>query len=503
MPVLPARPNLEHLKKEAKALLQGYQQGEPNANARMRALGIATAPDQTKLADAQHAVARDYGFANWTALKGYVESIDAAVDPRKALIGAVNANDVGKARSLFERYPVLRQTINDPAPELPFGGRPIGHVAKRKQREMVDLFLEHGADINARSDWEPGSWGVLDGADPDFAEFLISRGARLDAHSAAHLDKLEELRAIVAADPNVVHARGGDGQTPLHFARSVAVADFLLDSGAEIDALDIDHEGTPAQWMISDRTELARHLVRRGAKEDLFLAIALGDIHVVRRYLDANPAAVQMTVTDEYLPTQGPLCGGHIYLWSLGRNKSMLEIAEEFKHDDVYKLLLERSPDQIKLLEAFRLGDDRLVRELLARNPGLIQNMPNQWRKHLVIAVQEENPNAVRSMLEAGWPTDGRGQDDGTALHWAGFLGNAEITRELLRHRADVDVVEGVHKGTPLQWTLYGSVHGWRCDRGDFIGVVDALLKAGATLPNPVTVASDELRDFLAKYTKR
>ncbi|MGQ0642419.1 MAG: hypothetical protein ACT4P6_16865 [Gemmatimonadaceae bacterium] len=129
----------------------------------------------------------------------------------------------------------------------------------------------------------------------------MRRGARLDAHSATHLDKLDELRAIVAKDPKVVHARGGDGQTLLHFAKSVEVADFFLAHGADIDALDIDHEGTPAQWMISDRTELARYLVRRWARTDFLMAVALRDI--LRRYLDADPNAVLTTALPEFYPT--------------------------------------------------------------------------------------------------------------------------------------------------------------------------------------------------------
>ena len=73
------------------------------------------------------------------------------------------------------------------------------------------------------------------------------------------------LRAMLAADPGLVHARGGDGQTPLHFARTVEIADLLLGCGAEIDALDIDHASTPSQWRGGERPDVAAHLVSRGA----------------------------------------------------------------------------------------------------------------------------------------------------------------------------------------------------------------------------------------------
>jgi hypothetical protein len=58
---LPARPNLEYLKKEAKDLLARLQQQDPTA----------------QLVDAQHALARDYGFDSWPKLKVHVETVTA------------------------------------------------------------------------------------------------------------------------------------------------------------------------------------------------------------------------------------------------------------------------------------------------------------------------------------------------------------------------------------------------------------------------------------------
>jgi ankyrin repeat protein len=67
------------------------------------------------------------------------------------------------------------------------------------------------------------------------------------------------LRAILPQDPSRVHERGGDGQTPLHFARSRAVIDLLLDAGADLDARDLDHRATPAQWMLARRRDAERY----------------------------------------------------------------------------------------------------------------------------------------------------------------------------------------------------------------------------------------------------
>ena len=205
-PALPARASLEHLKKQAKELLHSAEAQDATATERFRALGIASG--DAKLADAQHVIAREYGFSTWADLKEHVESLEAEENPRQALIAAAQAGDVTKARTLLQRHAKLRAQIKDPWPEIPFGGRPIGAAAQHSSKELVDLLLEFGADINARSDWWAGSFGVLDSGDADFAQFLISRGARVDAHSAARLGMLDKLREIVSDDPSVVHARG-------------------------------------------------------------------------------------------------------------------------------------------------------------------------------------------------------------------------------------------------------------------------------------------------------
>lgn len=56
---LPPHPNLTHLKKQAKDLLRDLKQQNP----------------ALKLADAQHALAREYGFASWPKLKVHVEAL--------------------------------------------------------------------------------------------------------------------------------------------------------------------------------------------------------------------------------------------------------------------------------------------------------------------------------------------------------------------------------------------------------------------------------------------
>jgi hypothetical protein len=83
-----------------------------------------------------------------------------------------------------------------------------------------------------------------------------------------------------------------------------SVHETLLEHGAELDARDVDHESTPAQWMLGERTEVARLLVRRGCWTDLLLAAAVGDVELVRRHLDAAGRGV----VEERLRAAAPPC---------------------------------------------------------------------------------------------------------------------------------------------------------------------------------------------------
>ena len=75
MPVpreLPARPNLDHLKNEAKALHRAYVRGDADAAARARA-AIGEHRD-FRLLDAQRVIAYEYGCARWSELRAAVEA---------------------------------------------------------------------------------------------------------------------------------------------------------------------------------------------------------------------------------------------------------------------------------------------------------------------------------------------------------------------------------------------------------------------------------------------
>jgi ankyrin repeat protein len=332
------------------------------------------------------------------------------------------------------------------------------------------------------------------------AAYAIRRGAIVDAHAAARLGLLDRLRELIAADPALVHAPGGDGQTPLHFASTVVIADFLLDHGANIDARDVDHESTPAQYMIRDRQEVARHLVQRGCNTDILMAAALGDAVLARKHLAADPECIRVRVSDDCFPRNNPKSGGTIYQWTLGWHVSPLDVAREFRHEEVLRLLMEHSPPEVKLIDACMAGDETAVKSLVAANPRLVSNLSETDRRQVANAARNNNTKAVRVMLAAGFAVDALGQHRATPLHWSAFHGNAEMACEILRYHPPLEATDADFDGTPLGWAIHGSEHGWHCRTGDYVATVEALLNAGARLGDRKLSGSDAVKEVLRRH---
>ncbi len=93
--------------------------------------------------------------------------------------------------------------------------------------------------------------------------------------NAAKSGEVETVKALLNEDPDLVHATGPDGSTPLHHAAwkgYTEIAELLLDSGADIDAHNNNkHWGTTPLHAASHgkRTKVVKLLVERGAQINL------------------------------------------------------------------------------------------------------------------------------------------------------------------------------------------------------------------------------------------
>ena len=487
---LPPRPDLAQQKSQAKELLQSFAAGDPESRARIR----AALPDKQPivLADAQFVLAREYGFTSWAALKQHIESMETAGrSPEDRLHDAFRRRDAQAVRRVFESHPDLRALID--APAFAFNAPAI--VAFARDQTMVEMLLDFGANPNRRSDWWAGGFHALHFATGSAAERLIAAGAIPDACAAAHLDRPDLLARMLADDPSRVDERGGDGQTPLHFASSRAVIDLLLGAGADIDARDVDHRSTAAEWMLdrargAGRYELARYLVERGARTDIFLATALGLDDAIGAMLEADPALLALrTGQGDY--GEKPPSSHHIYFWTIGDSLSPVDVAVQFEQHDILRRMLAYASPLQRLLVACRLGDERQARAVLREHPGIIESLAPEEHRAVTDAAWNGDARAVGLMLDLGFDPRAPGQDSGTALHCAAWAGSAETVTVLLRHpdaAALVATRDAHHGATPLGWCCHGSLHGNTSH--DHAGVAKLLLAAGARRGSDTSEAS-------------
>lgn len=482
---LPARPSLEQQKKLAKELLAEFRRGDSAGAERIR----AELPDKSRvgLVDAQFVLAREYGFQSWSALAAHIDGLAvnelSLVDRFKR---AVNTGDAAALRRMRSSRAELQTIINEPlfafnAPALNTAG---------DNPDVTDALLELGADPNQRSAWWAGGFHSLHGASPAVAERLIARGAVPDACALAHLDRYDDLIAMLDAEPARVHERGGDGQTPLHFARSTRVADLLLARGADIDARDIDHRSTPAEWMIGDfdtprsRLALAQHLVGRGAACDIFLAAATGNTQRAHALLERDPSLLNLRTGQGEYGEKKP-SSYHIYLWTIGSNLTPLQAASKFRQRETLKAMRVYASAVQRLLLACHDGDADDARSIVRENPGIVEGLDGTDRRALTDAAWLPNPKAVELMMELGFDPSApstSGPTGGTALHCAAWEGSAEAVASILRYprgRALIETRDPVYGGAPLNWCCHGSLN-CHNPRANHAEVARLLISAGA-----------------------
>lgn len=480
---LPAQPSLEQLRKQAKDLLKTLPLKNPGTLARIReslpelqgksdgqilAAGL-------RLHDAQSVIAREYGFDSWPKLKEEVEKRAAArlqplIDQFRNLVRRGAADEL---RDLLRENPSLKAKLD--APLFAFGSPAIRIAADQKNRGLVEVLLAAGADINKRSEWAPGSFGVLDNADEEFGRYLLEKGATLDVHSAAGLGREEELRRMLDQDPALVNQRGGDGGTPMHFAKNLAVAGLLLERGADIAMRDLDHGSTAAMWQVQNREVLYR-LIGAGSPIDIFMACVHGDIDLAKRALAEDPECLSSVIgTGKF--TQHT--GGNIYNWKISFGGRPIAVAAFHRHHELVEFLSAQAEPKDVFINACSEADAAGARAVLEEHPGILSTLNEQDLRALADAVWFGRKESVKVFVECGFPLTGRGQDNGTLLHLAAWSGQPDMVRELIRLGADLEDRGDIHGSTPLGWACHGALNCGTPNR-DHLGAVKALLEAGA-----------------------
>ena len=416
-----------------------------------------------------------------------MSSHDSSKTPVQRFVAALHAGDVEAVRDLLTAHAEVRAAINDPLSY--FNSRPVARATTNLP--MLDVLLTYGADLNLKSAWWAGGFGLLEhDITPQEAAPLIARGALVDIFAAAHLGQFERVRALVERDPSAVHARGGDGKTPLHCATTIEIAKYLLDHGAEIDARDVDHESTPAQYLVREAPEVTRFLVERGAWFDIFIAVGLRDRALVARCLRDDSAALdhrtwhgkhtvahngRRAATREEIGDRR----GDIYRWVFGHNVSAVDAARAVGDDEIVELLLTHASPVQRLLAACAAADRAAAEALVTAHPTLVAELSSDQMSLLADNAHANHTAAVELMLDLGFDPLVRGVDRWEPIRWAAFHGNARLVRRLLAHRPPIGVPDPSYGGTILGNCLYGALHGWERRTGDFATTVRLLIDAG------------------------
>jgi len=278
---LPARPNLDWLRKTAKQQLHELRKISPDA----------------KLAGAQLALAREYGFRSWRAMKAEVDRLQALGSSSdqeiKALLRAVGTGQIDTVRATLAAAPEL---VNGVGPHPFWGGRPQPlHVSiETKRRDMFDLLIAAGADVNGNNEdyerWSP-LMVTVHWDQPDMRRVLLERGATIGLVEALMLEDDALVEKLLRPGKSALPAMEPNGGSILAFARTPYAIDRLLELGVAFDRKD-RWETTPIQAMsrLGQRGRpLVQHMLKRGIAAEPQDYARMGDKDTLAALIAAKP----------------------------------------------------------------------------------------------------------------------------------------------------------------------------------------------------------------------
>ncbi len=162
---------------------------------------------------------------------------------------------------------------------------------------------------------------------------------------------------------------------------------------------------------------------------------------------------------------------------------SAYRYALQFGLSEVAELLRERAgaeplTDDELFVAACTSGNEREARQIRAARPDLPATLSPQQLRLLPELAAAGADDAVRLMVELGWPIAVRAGDwDASALNHAVFRGNAGLTRFLLEHGAQWTEQHGFgdNASGSLSWASCNEP----VEGGDWAGCAQALLDHG------------------------
>ncbi|MCV0398053.1 MAG: hypothetical protein K5872_18815 [Rhizobiaceae bacterium] len=509
MKSLPDRPDIGHLKRQAKALLAEFRRGAPEAVERFRdALPAAAGRDpaavtalELRLHDAQSCISREYGFKSWADLRAYVEAIRARDADTAALLqafcrltyagdiaGGTNRARPGAAARLLADHPdlprqdawvacaagdveaVRRRIAADPSWVNGIGG-PLGltplvaathssllRLVEYRDRvhEVVDLLLVAGSDPNltvsrrweASTDASPSEW----------------RASALHGAAGVNFDPDLTRRLLAAgADPN-------DGESLYHSLDRPVCTPILLEAGAVV-------TGTNALFRCLDFDDLDtfRLLLSHAAGSDELRGGRLLFWAIRRR---RSPAHVEALLEAGVDPIARTSDGTSAYAQAL--RYGLPEVAAVLERAGAASTL-----DEEDRFVAACAGDDgETAREIMTRRPDLPAALGETRLRMLPELAAAGCAGPVRLMADLGWPISVRGGDwSASALNHAVFRGDAAMARYLLERGASWTEEHGF--GDNVCGTLSWASWNRPVEDGDWAACAQALVEHGMPAGQP------------------
>jgi ankyrin repeat protein len=469
---LPERPNLDHLKNEAKALHKALRERDPSV----------------KLTDAQRQLAREYGFPTWAKLRAHVaQARSSDADIVAAFLNAVDQQDRQTALTLLEKHPALAKNSLHVAAA-------IGSVAD------VERLARDPSAVNAKAGTPPAEpllylcFGPFHGESPERDAALV-----------------ESARALLAAgaDPNTKDGRYGVpalyGVTGMH--NSPPIARLLLEAGANpTDGESVFHaaerNNTEALELLMEFGVQLNHVGEWGNTAPYFLLrwhdldeelqVAQGLAWLLDHGADPNvPSGKEQENCLQVAARRGQpasviralLDHGADVRARRGDGATAWRLAKRNGHDEIARLLesagatVEAFSAADELLAACGRGDVDGARRLSSAE--MIRSLPRSDRAMLGEAAAAGRARTVKACIAAGFDVNEVNDRAATPLHEAAINGYHEIVKALTDAGSDLAVRDPEHKATPLGWAVFGADFvGNRA--GDYEATIRALVAAGA-----------------------
>jgi hypothetical protein len=262
---------------------------------------------------------------------------------------------------------------------------------------------------------------------------------------------------------------------------------------------------------VREAPDVTRMLVDRGAWFDIYIAVGLRDAALVERCLREDPDALdhrtwqgKYTTVHKGRPATREEIGDHrgdTYRWVFAHNASVMDVARMLGFDDMLALLERHASPAQRLLGACGAADRPAAEAIVAEHPNVVSTLRPEQMRLINDRAHANHTDAVTLMLDLGFDALASQGEDFEPIRWAAFHGNADMMRALLRHNPPINTPDRSYGGTLLANCLYGSIHGWHCDTGDYVGTVRLLLAAGERVDRSwLPIGRDEIDAVLRAH---